>query len=145
MTKRDKDLDSILATLMYDVHPLLKFITKKTYGSEKFNKETLKDALVGLELEDWAFDKYLDKLEKDGLIETDANGFISITNYGENFKIKEGGFVGTAQKEAKESERQNKKDWILNFDKNWRIPAAIILVLGLLVTVVLGILKCSNS
>ena len=83
----------------------------------------------------------MDKLEKDGLIEIDNNGFVSITNKGENFKIKEGGFRGIAKKEAKESERENKKDWILNFDRRWRIPAAIIAVVAIFVSV----LKCSNS
>ena len=141
MTKRDSDLDSILEVLMFDVVPEFKAIAKNAYGSEKLTKETLKDALTKLELEDWVFDKYLDKLEKDGLIETDKNGYISITNEGENFKIKDGGFRGIAKKEAKESEREKKKDWILNFDRRWRIPAAIIAIVAIFVSV----LKCSNS
>lgn len=141
MTKRDSDLDAILEVLMFDVVPEFKTIAKNAYGSEKLTKETLKDALIKLELEEWVFDKYLDKLEKDGLIETDNNGFVYITNEGENFKIKEGGFRGVAKKEAKESEREKKKDWILNFDQKWRIPAAIIAVLAIF----LSVLKCSNS
>lgn len=141
MTKRDNDLDAILEVLMFDIVPEFKVIAKNTYGSEKLTKETLKDALTKLELEDWVFNKYLDKLEKDGLIEINDKGFVSITNKGENFKIKEGGFRGVALKEAKEADRENKKDWILNFDKKWRIPAAIIAVIAIF----LSILKCSNS
>lgn len=93
MTQRDNDLDAILEVLMFDFVPEFKAIAKNAYGSENLTKKTLKDALTKLELEDWIFDKYLDKLEKDGLIETDNNGFVSITNSGENFKIKEGGPV----------------------------------------------------
>jgi len=145
MSKRDNDLDAILEVLMYNVHPIIKFISEKTYGSEKFNKEYLKDALTGLELEDWVFEKYLDKLEKDDYIEIENNGFVSITNKGENFKINEGGFRGLSNKKQKEDDRENKKDWILNFDKRWRIPAAIIVVLGILATIFFGVLKsCSG-
>ena len=145
MTKRDNDLDAILEVLMFNVVPKFKEIVKNAYGSEKLTKDTLKDALDKLELEEWVFDKYLDKLEKDGLIEIDSDGFVFITNKGENFKIKEGGFRGVARKEQKENDRENKKDWILNFDKKWRIPAAIIVVLGLLATFIFGVLKCSNA
>jgi len=129
MTKRDNDLDAILEVLMFDVVPLFKEIAKNAYGSEKLNKESLKDTLTKLELEDWIFEKYLDKLEKDGYIEIDNNGFVSITNKGENFKINEGGFRGVTEKQQKEKDRVNKKDWILNFDRKWRIPAAILAVL----------------
>lgn len=126
---------------MFDIVPEFKQIAKTAYGSEKLTKEALKYALTKLYLEDWVFEKYLNKLEKDGLIEIDNNGFVSITNKGENFKIKEGGFRGVAKKESKETERENKKDWILNFDRRWRIPAAIIAFLAIF----LSILKCSNS
>lgn len=139
MTKRDNDLDAILEVLMFNVVPEFKELAKKAYGSEKLTKATLKDALTKLELEDWVFEKYLDKLEKDDFIEIDSNEFVSITNKGENFKINEGGFRGVANQKQKENDRENKKDWILNFDKKWRIPAAIIVVLGLLAAVIFGI------
>lgn len=79
MTKRDNDLDAILEVLMFDVVPEFKEIAKNAYGSEKLTKATLKDALTKLELEDWVFEKYLDKLEKDDFIEIDSNEFVSIT------------------------------------------------------------------
>lgn len=140
-TKRDSDLDAILEVLMFTIVPEFKELTKKTYGSDKFTKETLKDALTKLELEDWVFYKYLDKLENDGFIETDNNGFISITNNGENLMINDRGYRGIADKKSKEKERESIKDWILKFDKRWRMPAAFITIIA----IILSILKCNNS
>ncbi|UAM97742.1 hypothetical protein K8354_15805 [Polaribacter litorisediminis] len=140
MSKRNDDLDAILEVLMFNAVPIFKELAKNAYGSEKLTKESLKDSLAKLELEDWILEKYLDKLEKDGYIEYE-NGFVSISNKGENFKINEGGFRGVSKKNKKEEERQEKKDWILNFDKKWRIPASIIVVIG----VVFGGIKLFNT
>jgi hypothetical protein len=136
MTKRDNDLDAILEVLMFNVVPIFKQLSKNAYGSENLTKNSLKDALTKLELEDWVFDKYLDKLEKDEYIKIDNKSYISITNKGENFKIKEGGFRGVARKEQKEKDRKNKEDWILNFDRRWKLPAAILLVTGIIIAAI---------
>jgi hypothetical protein len=136
MNKRDNDLDAILEVLMFNVVPIFKELSKKAYGSENLTKDSLKDALTKLELEDWVFEKYLDKLEKDQYIEIDNKGYVSITNKGENFKIKESGYRGVAKKEKKEKDRQNKKDWILNFDRKWKLPAAILVVVGIIIATI---------
>lgn len=144
MNKRDNDLDAILEVLMFDVVPFFKEITKTAYGSGKFTRATIKDALIKLDLENWVFDKYLDKLEKDKYIEYDSLGFLSITNKGENFKINEGGFRGLSKDKSIKSERTRKKDYLLNFDYKWKKP---LIIIGLVISV-LGIIEiksCTDS
>ena len=55
--------------------------------------------------------------------------------------INDGGHRGISDKKYKENKRESIKDWILRFDKGWRIPTAIIAVIAIIVS----ISKCSNS
>lgn len=128
---------------MYGNVPDFNVISNITYNSKNVNKEILIDLIPDYEIEEWMMDEFLSELSSKNFIKIDKKGNISITEKGKEFK-RDGGYAGIDKGKKENSERQKKKDSILNFDYKWKRPLAI---LGVIIGVfgIIELKSCNDN